>query len=121
LFDTMMRRFDALNAHKEAVKGLARDAWADPLATLCSFPSLGRSMAWMLESSGVSATGWQGRARVNLLLGIYISVLRVWLSDDSPVMIKTMAALDRHLRQAERWLGLAGRSGTEDDAVTAAR
>jgi AcrR family transcriptional regulator len=121
LFDTMMRRFDALNPHKEAIKALARDAWSDPLATLWGVPSLGRSMAWMLESSGVSATGWQGRARANLLLGIYLSLLRVWLADDSPDMMKTMAALDRRLRQAERWLGLAGRDTAQDGTIPAAR
>jgi AcrR family transcriptional regulator len=121
LFDTLMRRFDALSPHKEAVRALARDAWADPLATLCSVPSLKRSLAWMLESSGVSATGWQGRMRVNLLLGIYLSVLRIWLADDSPDMMKTMAGLDRRLRQAESWLGLAARGGAEDGAAAAAR
>ncbi len=124
LFDTVMRRFDALNAHKDAVRALARDAWADPLATLCGVPSLKRSLALMLESSGVSSTGWQGRGRVNLLLGIYLSVLRVWLADESPDMMKTMAALDRRLRQAESWLGLASRAGTEnaeDGAAAAAR
>lgn len=119
LFDTIMRRFDALNPYKEAIKAMARDAWADPLATLCGAPSLRNSMAWMLEISGVSATGWQGRARANLLLGIYLSVLRVWLADDSPDMMKTMAVLDRRLRQAERWLGLAGR-GSGDRATEAA-
>jgi AcrR family transcriptional regulator len=120
LFDTLMRRFDALNPHKEAVRALSRDAWADPLATFCGVPSLKRSMAWMLESSGVSATGWQGRGRVNLLLGIYLSVLRIWLADESPDMMRTMAALDRRLRGAERWLGLASRSGAPDGPVAAA-
>jgi AcrR family transcriptional regulator len=120
LFDTIMRRFDALGPHKAAVQALVRDAWADPLATLFGVPSLKRSIAWMLESSGVSASGWQGRGRVNLLLGIYLSVLKVWLADESPDMMKTMAALDRRLRQAERWLGLASRGGAEDSPVAAA-
>jgi AcrR family transcriptional regulator len=119
LFDTIMRRFDALNPHKAAISGMARDAWSDPLATLCTVPTLLHSMGWMLEISGVPASGVAGTLRAKLLLGIYLSVLRVWLADESPDMMKTMAALDRRLRQAERWLGLAPRR-TQEEAETAA-
>jgi len=111
LFDIVMRRFDALSPHKDAVAAVARDAVADPLAALCGVPSLLNSMSWMLEAAGVSASGWIGRARVKLLLGIYLSVFRVWLSDDSPDMTRTMAALDSRLRHAERCLGLAVPAG----------
>ena len=111
LFDIVMRRFDALSPHKDAVDAVARDAVADPLAALCGVPSLLNSMSWMLEAAGVSASGWIGRVRVKLLLGIYLSVFRVWLSDDSPDMTRTMAALDSRLRHAERWLGLAVPAG----------
>jgi hypothetical protein len=54
------------------------------------------------------------------LLGIYLSVLRVWLADDSADMTRTMAALDSRLRHAERWLGLAAPAGGEPVARTAA-
>jgi AcrR family transcriptional regulator len=107
LFDVIMRRFDALSAHKAAVAAITRDAAADPLVALCGVPALLNSMGWMLEAAGVSASGWVGRARVKLLLGIYLSVFRVWLADDSTDMTRTMAALDARLRKAESWLGLA--------------
>jgi AcrR family transcriptional regulator len=107
LFDIVMRRFDALNLHREAVRAIARGMASDPLAALCGIPALLNSMGWMLEMSGVSSSGWVGRARVKLLLGIYLSVLRVWLADDSADLSRTMAALDARLRHAERWLGLA--------------
>jgi AcrR family transcriptional regulator len=121
LFDTLMRRFDALGPYKAAIQHMARDAWSDPLAALCAAPSLRASMVWMLEASGVSASGWRGQLRANLLLGLYLSILRMWLIDESPDMIKTMAALDRRLRQNERWLGLAQRrSDDEAEAPSAA-
>jgi ubiquinone biosynthesis protein COQ9 len=66
----------------------------------------------MLEASGVSTSGWRGALRVKTLAAVYLSVLRVWLDDGSPDMIKTMAVLDRRLRAAENWLGLAG--GVDD-------
>jgi AcrR family transcriptional regulator len=119
LFGTVMRRFDALNPHKEAVRAIAGGAAADPLAALCDVPALLNSMGWMLEVSGVSASGWVGRARIKLLLGIYLSVLRVWLADDSADMSRTMAALDARLRMAERWLGLAGASGAPEASAAA--
>ena len=116
LFDAIMRRFDALAPSKAAVRAIARDVSADPLAALSGVPTLLNSMGWMLELSGVSASGWRGRARAKLLLGIYLSVLRVWLGDDTADMTKTMAALDARLRRAERWLGLAV-GGREEPAA----
>jgi AcrR family transcriptional regulator len=106
LFDALMRRFDALQPHKDAVRALARELPADPLLALGALPGAARSMAWMLEASGIDASGLRGFARVHLLTGIYSSVLRVWLVDESADMMKTMAVLDRRLRAIERWLGM---------------
>jgi AcrR family transcriptional regulator len=119
LFDTLMRRFDALLPYKAAVRAIARDMPADPLAALCGVPALLNSMGWMLEISGVSATGWRGQVRAKLLLGIYLSVLRTWFADESADMTRTMAALDARLRRSERWLGIAGRSDEEPAPATA--
>jgi AcrR family transcriptional regulator len=116
LFDAIMRRFDALARYKAAVRAIAHDVSADPLAALSGVPTLINSMGWMLELSGVSASGWRGRARAKLLLGIYLSVLRIWFDDDTADMTKTMAALDARLRRAERWLGLAA-GGREEPAA----
>jgi AcrR family transcriptional regulator len=114
LFDTLMRRFDALRPHKDAVRALAREAIADPVAALCGAPSVLRSMAWMLEAAGVPADGLRGAARAQILAAVYASVLRIWLTDESPDMMRTMAALDRRLRTVERWLGLEGRAADRE-------
>ncbi|HZB91946.1 MAG TPA: hypothetical protein VE397_10920 [Stellaceae bacterium] len=105
LFDALMRRFDALAPHRGAVRAILRDSFGDP-AALLGLPALLCSMAWMLERAGVSAAGWRGRMRARLLAGLYVSVLRVFLDDDSADLAKTMAALDRRLRAVESWLGL---------------
>jgi AcrR family transcriptional regulator len=110
VFDTIMRRFDALQPHKNAVRAITRDTAADPLGALCSIGALFRSMAWMLEASGIDAGGPRGRLRVRLLTALYLSVFRVWLSDESTDMTKTMAVLDRRLRQAQSWLGLSAQA-----------
>jgi AcrR family transcriptional regulator len=113
LFDTIMRRFDSLAAHKAAVRELTRGAAGDP-STLRAAPGVLRSMSWMLEASGIDASGWRGLMRAQLLACLYAAVLRVWLEDDSPDMTRTMAVLDRRLRSASRWLGLEAADGARE-------
>jgi hypothetical protein len=55
----------------------------------------------MLEASGISSAGCRGRLTADATAALYLSVLRVFLSDDSPDLGRTMAALDRGLRRAE--------------------
>lgn len=108
LFGVLMRRFDALKPHRAALKVISRELGCDPPTALCSAPAFVRSMAWMLEAAGISTAGLRGRLRVRALALVYLCVLRVFLNDDSEDLAKTMAALDRRLRQAEPVLGLGG-------------
>jgi len=120
LFEVLMHRFDLLTPYKPGLKGLARDARRgrlDGLALACHLP---RSLAWMLEASGVSASGLKGKVRVKLLGLAYLSTLRIWLRDDSPDLAKTMAALDKALKRIEPFLRLGGAStATSGDAAMA--
>lgn len=109
LFETLMRRFDAMKPQRPALRRIARSLSCDPLLALLSGPALLRSMAWMLEASGIPTTGPNGRLRVNGLVLIYLDVLRTFLGDETADLARTMAALDRRLRQAERCLGVVGR------------
>jgi AcrR family transcriptional regulator len=123
LFDALMRRFEALRPHKAAVEAILRDS-RDPLALLCGAPRLLRSMAWALEVAGLGSQGLIGRARAKGLAVVYLSTLRVWLSDDTSDMSRTMAALDKGLRRAETLAGLCrpleswrGRHGAGTEAA----
>lgn len=122
LFEILMRRFDALKPHRTALRTMARDLVADPPTALCSAPALLRSMAWMLEAAGVGSAGLRGRLRVRALTLLYLSVMPVFFGDESADLAKTMAALDRRLRQAEPWLGLgpgpSGRAGNTERAAS---
>ncbi len=101
LFDVMMRRFDAMQPHREGIRAILRDVRGDPWVLLCSLPRLLSSARLMLEAAGVSSSGTRGRIKAKGLAGVYLSVLRTWLYDDSPDMAKTMSALDRSLRRVE--------------------
>ncbi|MFQ5940054.1 MAG: TetR family transcriptional regulator [Alphaproteobacteria bacterium] len=102
LFDVLMQRFDALKPHKAAVEAILADAGRDPPATLCALPRFMQSMAWMLEAAGINSSGCAGALRAKGLACVYLSTLRVWLNDETPDMARTMAALDKRLRYAER-------------------
>ncbi|MCZ6860213.1 MAG: TetR family transcriptional regulator [Alphaproteobacteria bacterium] len=101
LFDTLMRRFEALGPYREGLAAVLRDGAGGPAALLCGGASLLRSMAWTLESVGVGSNGFKGRLRTKGLLVVYLSSLRVWLRDETEDLAPTMAALDRRLARAE--------------------
>ncbi len=105
LFDVLMRRFDALQPYREAIAAIAADQGRDPVALVCSAAQLRRSMACMLEAANLASDSCKGAIRVNGLIAIYLTTLRVWLRDESEDMSKTMAALDRNLRRADNLLG----------------
>ena len=104
VFDLLMRRFDALGPYKPALEVLGRELSGDPCAALVAGARLLRSMRWMLEAAGIATAGVTGIVAVKLTAAAYMAALRVWLSDDSPDLAPTMAALDRRLRGIERWL-----------------
>lgn len=102
LLDVLLRRFEALTPHKQAVASIVRDGAGDPVFALCAGPRLMRSMAWSLEAAGISSAGLGGRIRTKGLAAIYARAVFVWLRDDSEDMGRTMAHLDRALRRAEK-------------------
>ncbi len=116
LFAVIMKRFDALAPHKPAIAAIVGDCGGDMFTAASSLCRLISSMTLMLEAAGISSAGLRGALRTKGLAVIYCATVRVWLSDDSADMAKTMAALDRYLDCAERFQtrrrGRAPRAGT---------
>ncbi|MEM8662711.1 MAG: helix-turn-helix domain-containing protein [Pseudomonadota bacterium] len=101
LFDVLMSRLDALAPHKAALKSLMRAARRDPGVALGLNAIALRSQSWMLAAAGLSATGWRGRVAVQSLAVAFAKVLRTFVDEDDPGMPRTMAKLDRELRELE--------------------
>jgi AcrR family transcriptional regulator len=120
VFDLLMRRFDALRPHRDALEVLGREVLADPVAALALGAALLRSMAWILEAAGIAINGLRGAVAVKLTAGAFAATLRVWLRDDTPDLAPTMAALDRRLRGIERWLDSTRRREQEAGDRTSA-
>jgi len=102
LFEVMMRRFDLLQDHRAGILAVADGLRREPLRVLCQGPSLERSMRVMLEVAAMPARGLIGLAKVRVLTLVYLDIFRIWRSDDSDDMAKTMKALDKRLEQAEQ-------------------
>ncbi len=111
LFDVLMRRFDALRPYKEGLGEIVYDLLRDPVSSAAAALQLQRTMACMLEAAGLSSTGLRGALRIQVLSGIYLMTLRVWLRDDTEDLSKTMAALDGYLRRIESLIERLPRRG----------
>ena len=119
LFDLLMRRIDALQAHRAGVLALLRALPAEPRTALLLALATRRSMRWMLEAAGIATRGMHGELRVKGLLAVWLWTLRAWQNDASEDMSATMAALDSALRRAEQaaeWLGWRGRTAESPTA-----
>ena len=108
LFDVIMRRFDLLNPHKDGVVAIFEDMRRRPFACACLWPIHTRSLAWMLETARIDHNGLSGMFRIEGLGLIMLGAVRVWRSDDSDDMARTMTFVDRQLRRVD---GMVARFG----------
>ena len=102
LFEILMRRFDALNEHRDGARSVITGVMCDPWAASLVVYRLHCSLSVMLTVAGVSPDGFRGALRIKGLAAVGAYALRAWIKDDSSDLAKTMAALDRALAQAER-------------------
>jgi len=112
LFALLMRRFDALQAHRAGVAALLRALPSEPPTALLLACATRRSMRWMLAAAGVSTAGLRGELRVRGLVAVWAWTLRAWARDESADLSGTMAALDAALRRAEQFAAWLGGDGT---------
>jgi len=118
LFDVLMRRFDALGPYRPGMAAILKNAPGEGLSTVALAPAVREAMGWMLEAAGVPTGGLAGELRIGAVMVVWLATLRVWIRDDSPDLARTMAALDRHLRRADRMVG--GFPGTDGPISEAA-
>lgn len=102
LLDVMISRFEALAPYKDAVRSIAGAVRRDADAALTLNASAVRSQYAMMAAAGIDTDGVSGAARAQALAVIFARALRTWLRDDDPGMARTMAELDRRLRDGEK-------------------
>jgi ubiquinone biosynthesis protein COQ9 len=104
VFEVIMSRFDAMVPYKAGLKSIVGDRTAafppDPAMVRMAL----RTQNKILQAAGISSTGGQALMRQIGLARVYGQVFHIWLNEDDPGMSRTMAALDKRLRQGERTL-----------------
>ena len=104
LFDIMLRRFELLAPHKQAIASIARSPEGSPSEWLHVLASALDSQGWALAAAGLETPGIRGDLHRLGLTRVHAATLRVWLEDDDPGLARTMAALDRGLRDGEAFM-----------------
>jgi AcrR family transcriptional regulator len=104
VFDVMMRRFDALTPYKAALRRISFALRSDPLS-LAALNQVGlNSQRFMLAAAGISTEGPLGNLKIQGAVLVFARTMETWLEDDDPTLARTMARLDRELRNGERVL-----------------
>jgi hypothetical protein len=98
LFDAAMARIEAMEAHRDALRSMARGE--GPLAIAVHLPLTARAI---LEAAGVTATP----PRLAAMTLVWARVAQVW-RDDEGALNRTMAEIDKRLKQMRARLGRIG-------------
>lgn len=100
LFEILMARFDVLSENKRAWISILRSSLRCPHRLRGAAPAFRHSMHEILEKSGFETSRYNEIFAAGLSL-LYMSVVYVWMDDDTADLAKTMATLDKRLDQAE--------------------
>ncbi|GBU19060.1 MULTISPECIES: TetR/AcrR family transcriptional regulator [Methylobacterium] len=102
LFDVLMRRLDAMTPYKPALRRISYALRGDPLAMLALNGVALNSHRYMLAAAGIDTEGPLGRLKLQGSVVAFARVVDVWLGDDDPSLARTMARLDKEIRNGER-------------------
>jgi ubiquinone biosynthesis protein COQ9 len=110
LFDVILKRLEILAPYRGVVASVLKTLRSDAGEGLRLLQSVSDSIGWMTSAARVEQEPqWQGLGRV-MLLRLYVRILAIWTKDDDPGLARTMAALDRGLRDVEQFGAGMGRA-----------
>jgi len=98
LFDAAMARVEAMEPHRAALIAIAKAEGV--LVSGTRFPRIARAV---LEAAGIEATA----PRLAAMTAVWARVVQVW-RDDEGALNRTMAELDKRLKQMAERLGKIG-------------
>jgi ubiquinone biosynthesis protein COQ9 len=103
LFDVILKRLEILQPYRGVIASVVKRPRADGVEAVRLLQSLSDSIGWMVSAARVEQeTAWQSLGRLGLMQA-YLRVLSVWSKENDPGLARTMAALDRALRDIERF------------------
>jgi hypothetical protein len=101
LFDTLLRRLELLSPHKSAIASIVKAPQPGTLDAISIFCTALESLNRLLAGARFETSGTRGDLLRLGLVKVQADMLRIWLDDDDPGLARTMAQLDRRLRDAE--------------------
>ena len=101
LFEAAMARLEAMEPHRAVLISIAR---AEPAALARRLPLTARAL---LEASGIDSSGPRGALRLAAMTAVWARILQVW-RDDEGALNRTMAELDKRLKQMRARLNRVG-------------
>jgi len=102
LFDVLMRRLDAMTPYKPALRRIAYALRGEPLSMVALNGVMLNSHRYMLAAAGIDTEGPLGQLKLQGVVIAFARVTQVWLDDDDPALARTMAKLDKEIRNGER-------------------
>lgn len=104
VFDIIMRRLELMDADKAAIHSIVAALASSAAGYLTLAGSLLQSQDWILSAAGIEDSGLRGAMKTSGLAYVYVKALRTWANDDDPGLARTMAQLDRSLRDGADWI-----------------
>jgi ubiquinone biosynthesis protein COQ9 len=109
LFDVVLKRLEIMQPYRQVIASVMKRPVADPGEAASLLQSLAATVGWIAAAARVEdEPAWQSFGRVGLGRA-YVKALSAWIADDDPGLSRTMAALDRALRD---WAQFSGRAGS---------
>ena len=103
IIEGLLHRFETYAPYRQQIENLNRAARRHPELALRLFDGLEAVVRRILVMSGDPVRGLQGMLRVKGVIGVVLTVARVWMKDDGADLAATMKALDNNMTKAEEW------------------
>lgn len=100
LFEALMRRFDAMEPARAALRSIRTAQTSDPALSLLAMRARIRTANRALRAAGLDPSGLAGRLRSAGLARVIAKTEASWRAD-GPDLSRTMATLDQALSDAE--------------------
>jgi ubiquinone biosynthesis protein COQ9 len=114
LFDVIIKRLEIMHPYRPVVGSVLKRRIGDPGEAAVMLQSVAITVGWIAAAAKVEEEpAWQSWGRIGLGRA-YIKAVTAWAGDDDPGLSRTMAALDRALRD---WAAFSDRAGTVSAVV----
>jgi ubiquinone biosynthesis protein COQ9 len=109
LFDVIIKRLEIMHPYRPVISSVMKRWFGDPGEAAVMLQSLATTVGWIAAAARVEEEPAWGSWRKIGLGRAYLKALSAWIGDDDPGLSRTMAALDRSLRD---WAAFSDRAGT---------